>query len=73
MSDFSAIPLCAAHHRENLDSYYLWLTFGRERLGVAAVCGGWAVVEAAHYKGLGLQGGGQKTPDFSAIPHSYYS
>jgi hypothetical protein len=22
-SDFSAIPLCAAHHRENLDSYHL--------------------------------------------------
>jgi len=21
-SDFSAIPLCAAHHRENLDSYH---------------------------------------------------
>src|ERR1035438_9452715 len=22
-SDFSAIPLCSAHHRENLDSYHL--------------------------------------------------
>ena len=22
-SDFSAIPLCAAHHRENLDSYHV--------------------------------------------------
>jgi hypothetical protein len=22
-SDFSVIPLCAAHHRENLDSYHL--------------------------------------------------
>ena len=22
-TDFSAIPLCAAHHRENLDSYHL--------------------------------------------------
>ena len=22
-TDFSAIPLCAAHHRQNLDSYHL--------------------------------------------------